>query len=104
MKRPKDIALQNDYNGKVQHFIEKFPRQAEALLKSEHADDLMNGLNSFRVLTAKDGTQFIFLETPGHGYYLNMDGQDVGEEDDGFRAEYSKYNAERKEMHAGRGN
>ena len=73
----------DDYNGLWSRFSTKFPKIAKALIAGDMADRFFSGINSVSTLTA-GGKPFLFIETPGHGWIVNMKGEVVGEEDDGF--------------------
>ena len=60
--------------------------------------DFDSGLNSVSIMKVKDGTEFVFIETPGHGWIYDMAGEVAGEEDGGFDGDYAKYNDEIKHV------
>lgn len=79
----KNINLIDDYNGKFDKLIRSFPEVAKKILKSDDLDRFMSGINSVTRIRS-NGKEFLFIETPGHGWILDMSGKIVGEEDGGF--------------------
>ena len=82
MKKPRDLI--DDFNGKFARLEEKFPKVAKGLMKDCLLDRFFGGINSVGRLNV-NGNEFLFIETPGHGWIVNMSGKVVGEEDCGFR-------------------
>jgi hypothetical protein len=80
-KKMKDLI--NDYNGKFEKLERTFPEVTKRLLKGDYVDRFLNGVNSVGRIR-QNGKDFLFLETPGHGWILDMSGKVVGEEDCGF--------------------
>lgn len=70
----------DDYNGLWEKFEAQFPKIAKKLSKE---DQFWDGINSVSELKA-GGKDFLFIETPGHGWIVDMEGEMVGEEDGGF--------------------
>lgn len=73
----------DDSNGLWGEFESKFPKVAKALAKGDFRDRFWDGIESVSEISA-GGKKFLFVETPGHGWIVDMKGEVVGEEDDGF--------------------
>jgi len=69
----------------------KFPKVYRGAI-----DDLRSGLNSVSIMKTSDGTEFLFLDTPGHGWIYDLSGNFAGEEDGGFDDKYKHFNDELK--------
>lgn len=85
-------ALKNDYNGKVAKLKGSLPTVFKAIMNSDMADRFQGGINGVLKYKTPDGKEFIFIETPGHGFYFDMKGICIGEEDGGLEGEWAQYN------------
>jgi len=70
----------DDYNGLWDRFQKAFPKIAKKL---QNDNSFWSGINSVSKMSV-NGKEFLFIETPGHGWIVDMSGKIVGEEDGGF--------------------
>ena len=80
---------------RIAQLKQKYPKVYNAAMAG---GDLRDGLNSVALLKVSDGTQFVYVETPGHGWMYDLDGEYAGEEDGGFDGDYAQYNSELKQV------
>lgn len=86
-----DASMVDDFNGLWARFEGRYPKVAKNILKGDMADRFFGGLNSVSRMSV-GGQEFLFIDTPQHGWIADMSGNVVGNEDDGF--DDSRMNAE----------
>lgn len=73
----------NDFNGKMKKLKKQYPTLYRALLSGDMNDRFFGGINSVSEVVIGDFT-CLFIETPGHGWFVDLSGNVIGEEDDGL--------------------
>ena len=75
--------LVDDFNGKFKRLEHVYPEVVKGLMNDDYCDRFFGGINSVSIFRL-DQKEYLFIDTPGHGWIVNLKGKVVGEEDCGF--------------------
>jgi hypothetical protein len=73
----------DDYNGKIKELMSLQPNLQASIKRN---DIFWSGINEVKKFKYRGSIHF-FIETPGHGWFLNNWGIIIGNEDDGLHRE-----------------